>query len=48
MRLRYRDKPDISFTDLTSFAIMEEENITAVLTNDRHFSQVNLGFVAVA
>lgn len=46
-RLRYRDKPDISFTDLTSFAVMREQKITEVLTNDRHFSQVNLGFIRV-
>ncbi len=47
MRLRYSDKPDISFTDLTSFVVMEEEKITDVLTNDRHFVQVNLGFAVV-
>ena len=47
MRLRYNDKRDISFTDLTSFVVMEEENISEVLTNDHHFSQVNLGFTAV-
>lgn len=47
MRLRYSDKPDISFTDLTSFVVMEEEKITTVLTNDRHFVQVNLGLIAV-
>jgi predicted nucleic acid-binding protein len=47
MRLRHSDKPDISFTDLTSFVVMEEENISEVLTNDRHFSQIDLGFTAV-
>ena len=28
MRLRYIDKPDISFTDLTSFVVMQEEDIS--------------------
>lgn len=46
LRLRYRDKPHISFTDLTSFAVMREAELTEVLTDDRHFSQVNLGFVS--
>ena len=47
LRSRYNDKPDISFTDLTSFVVMEEEQVTDVLTNDHHFIQVNLGFTAV-
>ena len=44
LRLRYRDKPRISFTDLTSFTVMRELGIRAVLTADAHFSQVGLGF----
>ena len=44
LRLRYPDKPLISFTDLTSFTVMQEDGISDVLTNDRHFGQVNLGF----
>lgn len=44
LRLRYRDKPLISHTDLASFTVMQEEEIADVLTNDRHFGQVNLGF----
>jgi predicted nucleic acid-binding protein len=44
MRLRYRDKPGISFTDFTSFVVMKDLGITDVLTVDAHFAQVRLGF----
>jgi predicted nucleic acid-binding protein len=44
MRLRYRDKPRISFTDFTSFAVMRELGIRRVLTADAHFPQAGLGF----
>jgi uncharacterized protein len=37
LRLKYDDKPLISFTDLTSFVIISELNIEYVLTEDRHF-----------
>ena len=39
LRLSYADKPDISFTDLTSFVIMREMEISEILTSDKHFSQ---------
>lgn len=44
LRLRYQDKPVISFTDLTSFVVMQELKIRNVLTNDEDFEKVNLGF----
>lgn len=44
MRLRYRDKPRISFTDLTSSVVMKELGIRRVLTADAHFAQAGLGF----
>lgn len=44
MRKRLQDKPQISFTDLSSIVIMTELKINSVLTDDRHFLQVGLGF----
>jgi predicted nucleic acid-binding protein len=44
LRKKYQDKPDISFTDLTSFVLMQELAINSVFTGDAHFKQVNLGF----
>ncbi len=47
LRLKYQDHPRISFTDFTSFVVMKEIGIKQVLTNDRHFEQVNLDFQRV-
>jgi uncharacterized protein len=47
LRLRYRDKPRISFTDLTSFVVMRELGLRRVISGDSHFEQVGLGFVRV-
>ena len=44
LRLRFRDKPRISFTDLTSFAVMCELGLRHTLTADRHYTQIHLGF----
>jgi predicted nucleic acid-binding protein len=44
LRLRYRDKPRISFTDLTSFVVMRELGLRNALTADAHFEHVGLGF----
>jgi predicted nucleic acid-binding protein len=44
LRLAFRDKPDISFTDLTSIIVAQELNISDVLSGDRHFIQAGLGF----
>jgi len=44
LRLKYQDKPLISFTDLTSIVVMSEEEIEAILTEDAHFTYVESGF----
>jgi uncharacterized protein len=44
LRLRYRDKPRISFTDLTSFVVMKEMGLTSVISGDAHFEHAGLGF----
>ena len=44
---KYQDKPDISFTDFTSFVVMTELKIREVFTGDEHFEKVNLGFKRV-
>ena len=44
LRLKFEDKPNISFTDLTSFAVMKELKLRQAITGDAHFEQVNLGF----
>jgi len=44
LRLKYYDKKEISFTDMTSFVVMEEFGIKEVLTEDEHFEKVNLNF----
>ena len=47
LRLKFRDKPDISFTDFTSMAVMQELELKWILTEDRHFAQVGMGFELV-
>ena len=44
MRQKYGDKPDISFVDFTSMAVMQDLGIVDVFTGDDHFRRVNLGF----
>jgi predicted nucleic acid-binding protein len=44
LRVKYRDKPDISFVDFTSMIVMQDLGITDVFTGDAHFRQVGLGF----
>ncbi|NES73720.1 MAG: type II toxin-antitoxin system VapC family toxin [Okeania sp. SIO2D1] len=44
LRIKFVDKPLISFTDLTSMVVMKEFGIECVLTGDAHFIQVCMGF----
>lgn len=44
LRLRFQDKPGISFTDLSSMVAMQELGLTSVLTEDRHFVEVGFNF----
>jgi uncharacterized protein len=44
LRLRFDDKPRISFTDLTSMVVMKEIGVTEVITGDEHFEYVGMGF----
>ncbi|MCI0640265.1 MAG: PIN domain-containing protein [Gemmataceae bacterium] len=47
LRKKYRDKPDISFVDLTSMVVMRELGISDVFTGDDHFRHVGMGFQLV-
>ena len=47
LRLKFTDKPGISFTDFTSMVVMRELQVKRILTEDRHFAQVGLGFERV-
>ena len=44
LRIKFQDKPRISFTDFTSMIIMSERIIAEILTEDDHFAQVGMGF----
>lgn len=44
LRLKYRDKNLISFTDLTSAVVMIEKEIETILTEDDHFTHLEGGF----
>ena len=44
LRLKYQDKPKISFTDLTSMVVMKELGVTDIITGDEHFEHVGMAF----
>ena len=44
LRLKYQDKPKISFTDLTSMVVMKELGVMDIITGDEHFAHVGMGF----
>ncbi len=47
LRQKYRDKPEISFVDFTSFVVMRDLGMSEVFTGNAHFEQVGLGFQLV-
>ena len=44
LRYKLQDKPDISFTDLSTMVVMEELKIGSILSADAHFTHVGKGF----
>ncbi len=44
LRLKYQDKPKISFTDLSSMVVMKELGLKDIITGDEHFEHVGMGF----
>lgn len=44
MSKKYKDKPGISFVDFSSFIVMKEMVVHEVLSADRHFEDVGIGF----
>ena len=42
--IRFKDKPFISFTDLTTIVVRQESGIKQILTQDEHFIHVGMGF----
>lgn len=42
---RFSDHPKIGFVDFVAMAYMQQARITDILTDDKHFREVNLGFV---
>ena len=44
LRTRLQDKPNISFTDLSSMVLMDELGLHFILSQDNHFLQVGMGF----
>ena len=47
LRKKLSDKPDISFTDLTSMVVMNEMAIEHIITDDAHFQHVGFNFQIV-
>ena len=45
LKLKYEDKPKISFTDFTSMVVMKELGIKDILTEDEHFGHVGMGLL---
>jgi len=48
LRLKFKDKPDISFTDLCSMVVMRELGVRKILTEDAHFGRIGMDFELVS
>ncbi|MCX5727167.1 MAG: PIN domain-containing protein [Candidatus Saganbacteria bacterium] len=46
-RKKFKDKPLISFTDITTMVIMRERGIKYILTKDEHFTHVGMDLQTV-
>lgn len=46
-RKKFKDKPLISFTDITTMVIMRERGIKQILTQDEHFAHIGMDFQIV-
>ena len=44
LRKKYKDKPNISFTDLSTMVVMSEVGIKQIITADNHFLKVGMNF----
>jgi len=44
LRLKYQDKPKISFTDFTTMVIMKDLSVKGIVSEDGHFEHVGMGF----
>ena len=47
LRKKFKDKPLISFTDITTMVIMQEREIEYILTKDDHFTHIGMGLQTV-
>jgi len=47
LRLKFQDKAQISFTDLSSMVVMDELGISTILTGDAHFIHVGMDLQTV-
>jgi predicted nucleic acid-binding protein len=47
LRVKYLDKPRISFTDLSSMVVMKELGINQILTDDDHSHLMEMGLIKV-
>jgi predicted nucleic acid-binding protein len=47
LRKRLKDKPDISFIDITFMIVMQDLSIRYILTDDEHFTYTGFNFIKI-